>query len=103
LLRNVTLQWLWHGGDELKEIVHLLQENGARPDLWTALCFGHTEQLAGLLTENPMAVSEIETEIAPIHAAALLGNTEAIAVLLDHGASIHTRGCWSTTPLHLAI
>ena len=69
--------------------------------LWNAASSGRTEECRRLLAGG----ANVErrggtTQSSPLHIAALMGYTEAVKLLLDHGADVSSRDITGTTPLH---
>lgn len=96
-------EWRYEPKEEaLLRTMDLLLGSGAEVDIWTAASIGKRDNLAAIIKNAPALIDAFEEDLAPIHCAALMGHAEVIELLLDNGASTHTRGVWSFMPLHIA-
>ena len=102
LLRHTASQWQWLGGDALKATVEGLLERGTRPDIWTGAALGRRDLVDLCLTADPPLLHAFDQGLTPLHCAAMAGAAEMVDLLLERGASPHSRGRWGGTPLHLA-
>lgn len=56
-----------------------------------------------LKSESTIQLEEDETDLGPLHSAAISGDLKTAAVLLQYNADINARGRLSTTALHFAV
>ena len=101
LLRHSCRLWQWQGGEALQNTVKLLLERGAPPDIWTGAALGRPDLVQDCLVKNKGLLHALDQDLTPLHCAAMMGQTEMVAWLLEQGASPDSRGQWGGTPLHL--
>lgn len=96
----------------MRQIIHLLLENGARIDildrhgytpLHVAATWEHEDIISTILDVNPRAIDLQNNDgIAALHNASLCGHEAIVKLLISRGANKDIRDRNGTTPLHVA-
>jgi cytohesin len=86
-----------------EEVVEFLLEMGATEDIYAAAIVGHTDKVAAFLKQDPKLINARDSGgKAPLHWAALYGQTKVMELLLAEKADINLLDADGFTPLHWA-
>jgi uncharacterized protein len=88
------------------EIARLLEDRGARIDIFAAAMTGRTDLMTTLLSGNKSLAKLVSHDgWTPLHLAAFFGHPEAARTLLQAGAEVNVRSNnqMSNMPLHAAV
>jgi ankyrin repeat protein len=86
-----------------QELVEFLLANGATEDIYAAVVVGDVEKVAAFLKQDKKLVSARDTDgRAPLHWAAIYGQTKAMELLLAAKADVNLLDGDGFTPLHWA-
>lgn len=87
------------------EIAALLENRGARLDIFTAAMYGRPERIRECLADAAESVNSLSSDgWTPLHLASFFGCAECVVMLLDAGAKINERAQnpMQNMPLHAA-
>lgn len=85
------------------EIAQLLEQRGARIDIFAASMAGRAELVRTMLNDNKALAKLVSHDgWTPLHLAAFFGHKDAVAALLDAGASVteRSKNAMANMPLH---
>lgn len=88
------------------EIAQLLEDRGARIDIFAACMSGRTDLVREMLAANKALVQLMSHDgWTPLHLAAFFGHKDAAAMLLDAGANVIERSTnpMANMPLHAGV
>jgi ankyrin repeat protein len=97
--------WLWiYNVDRWgRSMLTIRPEKPEAVPLYYAALLGFCDLVEHLIAEHPEhASAKGGTLVTPIHAAASSGQTDVLALLIQHGADVNGRGMYGDTPLFVA-
>jgi cytohesin len=85
------------------EVVEFLLAKGAKEDIYTAAAVGHVDKVAAFLKQDKKLVNARDSDgRAPLHWAAIYGQTKVMELLLAEKADVNLLDKDGFTPLHWA-
>ena len=97
--------WLWVYNDDgwSRDITTTRPEKPSSVPLYHAARLGFRDLAAQLIAEHPERINAGDRKgFAPIHAAAIHGHIDILALLLEHGVDVDSRNSYDQTPLSWA-
>lgn len=98
-----VLGWATCFHEVRKDVAEYLLARGARLNLWSALALGRTEDVRGMIAQDPSLLdarlSRNEHRRTPLHHAAGRNQLEAVRLLLKLGADVNATDLTGATPL----
>lgn len=86
-----------------KDVVEFLLAKGAKEDIYAAVVVGDVDKVAAFLKQDKKLVSATDSDgKAPLHWAAIYGQTKVMKLLLDSKADVNSLDKDGFTPLHWA-
>lgn len=89
-----------------KDVIAVLLANGVRPDVFESAALGDLPRLRAVVEDQAELVRACSHDgWSPLHLAAHFGHPEAVAWLLERGASVQacSQNALANTPLHAAV
>jgi ankyrin repeat protein len=86
-----------------QEVVEFLLAMGAKEDICAAVIVGHVDKVAAFLKQDKTLINALDKDgRAPLHWAALYGQTKVMELLLADKADVNLLDGYGFTPLHWA-
>ena len=110
--RTAPLCEAYHGHGRRLEVMRLLLEHGATPDVWyddhdlllhKALYMGEAEVIRLLLQHNADVNAPIHSNHTPLHWASSIGRMNIAQILVEYGANINALSDFGTPLFHASL